>query len=532
MRRYSAKCKRDSLAYTDFNYWKGAGLAIGSGGSYAILKIPALTIGKHLIIPAGYLCWNKVIMLYPVVLSGGSGTRLWPLSRAALPKQFLPLVSEKTMFQETLGRLQGLADMAAPIVVCNSEHRFLAAEQLRAVDVAQLELILEPFGRNTAPAVAVAAFTAQAKDADAILLVLPADHLIRDVNGFHRAIQSALALAQQGKLVTFGVTPNEPATGFGYIERGAALPVADNAYAVARFVEKPNLEKAKSFLASGDFFWNSGMFVFKASAYLAELQQYCPDIFAAAQRAWKFSQRDLDFCRLDEAAFAECPSDSIDYAVMERTRSAAMVTVDIGWSDIGSWSALAGVSSHDARGNALRGDVYAAATDNCYIRSESRLIAAIGVKDLVVVETADAVLVIHKDVAQDVKHTVEYLKQAERSEHLVHRRVYRPWGYYEGIDVGERFQAKRITVNPGAKLSLQKHQYRAEHWVVVSGKARVTRGEDSLVLHADQSTYIPLGVIHRLENIGNEPLHLIEVQSGSYLGEDDIERFEDDYQRS
>lgn len=471
-------------------------------------------------------------MLYPVILSGGSGTRLWPLSRAALPKQFLPLVSEKTMFQETLGRLQGLSNMASPIVVCNNEHRFLAAEQLRAIDVAPLELILEPFGRNTAPAVAAAAFAAQSKDTDATLLILPADHLIQDVSGFHRAIQSALTLAQQDKLVTFGITPNEPATGFGYIERGAALRAADQAYAVARFVEKPDLKTAQTFLASGNFFWNSGMFVFKASTYLAELQQHRPDIYTAAQLAWQLSHRDLDFCRLDEAAFAECPSDSIDYAVMEYTQSAAMVTVDIDWSDIGSWSSLADASPHDARGNALRGDVYAAETDNCYIRSESRLVAAIGVKDLVIVETADAVLVIHKDAAQDVKHTVEYLKQAERSEHLVHRRVYRPWGYYEGIDIGERFQAKRITVNPGAKLSLQKHQFRAEHWVVVSGKARVTRGEDSLVLNADQSTYIPLGVIHRLENIGNDPLHLIEVQSGSYLGEDDIERFEDDYKRN
>ncbi|TAJ80665.1 MAG: mannose-1-phosphate guanylyltransferase/mannose-6-phosphate isomerase [Gallionellaceae bacterium] len=468
-------------------------------------------------------------MLYPVILSGGSGTRLWPLSRAALPKQFLPLVSEQTLFQETLLRLRGLNDMAAPIVVCNNEHRFLAAEQLRAIDVSPLALILEPFGRNTAPAVAAAAYVAQ--DADATLLVLPADHLIQDVAGFHRAIQAALLLAQQDKLVTFGITPDEPATGFGYIERGAALSATDQAYAVARFVEKPDLATAQTFLASGNFFWNSGMFVFKAATYLAELQRHRPDIHAAAQRAWQLSQRDLDFCRLDEAAFAECPSDSIDYAVMERTQAAAMVTVDIGWNDIGSWSSLSGTCAHDARGNAVRGDVYVAESDNCYLRAESRMIAAIGIKDMVVVETADAVLVMHKDSAQDVKHTVEYLKQAERTEHLVHRRVYRPWGYYEGIDVGERFQAKRITVNPGAKLSLQKHQYRAEHWVVVSGKARVTRGEDSLVLYPDQSTYIPLGVVHRLENIGDTPLHLIEVQSGSYLGEDDIVRLDDDYQR-
>ncbi|MDX8400567.1 MAG: mannose-1-phosphate guanylyltransferase/mannose-6-phosphate isomerase [Gallionellaceae bacterium] len=471
-------------------------------------------------------------MIFPIILSGGSGTRLWPLSRAALPKQFLPLISEQTMFQETLLRLREVKDMAAPIVVCNNEHRFLAAEQLRAIDISPLSLILEPFGRNTAPAVAAAAFAAQVEDVDATLLVLPADHLIQDVAAFHAAIQSALTLAQQDKLVTFGIKPSEAATGFGYIESGDPIKPIEQAYTVKRFVEKPNLATAQEFLSSGDFFWNSGMFVFKASAYLAELLKHRPDIHAAAQLAWQQSHRDFDFCRLDEAAFADCPSDSIDYAVMEHTRLAAMIAVDIGWNDIGSWSSLADNSPHDARGNAVRGDVYAAETDNCYIRSESRLVAAIGVQDLVIVETADAVLVMHKESAQDVKHTVDYLKQAERSEHLVHRRVYRPWGYYEGIDVGERFQAKRIVVNPGSKLSLQKHQYRAEHWVVVSGKARVTRGEDSLVLHANQSTYIPLGVIHRLENIGDTALHLIEVQSGEYLGEDDIERFEDDYQRN
>jgi mannose-1-phosphate guanylyltransferase/mannose-6-phosphate isomerase len=470
-------------------------------------------------------------MLYPVILSGGSGTRLWPMSRASLPKQFLPLVSDKTMFQETLLRLQGLPDMAAPLIICNNEHRFLAAEQLREIDVRPLSLVLEPFGRNTAPAVAVAALAATAKDRHAILLALPADHLIRNVPGFHAAIRSAVALAEQDRLVTFGIAPDEPATGFGYIERGEALDAAGHCYGVARFVEKPGLETAMQFLASGKFFWNSGMFVFKAGAYLDELQHYRPDIYAAARLAWQKSERDLDFCRLDEASFAACPSDSIDYAVMEHTQAAAMVAVDIGWSDIGSWSSLYDVSARDAQGNALRGDVYAAETANTYVRAESRMVAAIGVRDLVIVETADAVLVTHKDYAQDVKHAVEYLKQAERTEHLVHRRVYRPWGYYEGIDEGDRFQAKRIVVKPGSKLSLQMHRQRAEHWVVVSGRARVTRGEDTLVLYPDQSTYIPLGTRHRLENIGDEPLHLIEVQSGAYLGEDDIVRFEDDYKR-
>lgn len=470
-------------------------------------------------------------MLYPVILSGGSGTRLWPLSRAALPKQFLPLVSERTLFQETLLRLAGVPDIAAPMVICNAEHRFLAAEQLRDIDISPLSLILEPFGRNTAPAVAVAAFAAQTENPDAVLLVLPADHLIREVTGFHSAIRDAAELAAQDRLVTFGITPDAPATGFGYIERGSALG-GESRFSVARFVEKPDLETARRFVASGNYFWNSGMFVFKAAAYLAELARLRPDIHTAAHRAWQGCKRDLDFCRLDEEAFAACPSDSIDYAVMEHTRSAAMVAVDIGWNDIGSWSALADVSGPDAQGNVLRGDVYARESDNCYVRSESRMVAAIGVRDLVIVETADAVLVMHKDSAQDVKHTVEYLKQAERSEHLAHRRVYRPWGYYEGIDVGHRFKAKRIMVKPGAKLSLQMHQHRAEHWVVVSGKARVTRGEDTLMLYPDQSTYIPLGVKHRLENAGEAPLYLIEVQSGGYLGEDDIVRFDDDYRRN
>ena len=471
-------------------------------------------------------------MLYPVILSGGSGTRLWPLSRATLPKQFLPLVSQYTLFQETLLRLKDFPELAAPLVVCNNEHRFLAAEQLHAIHAAPLLQILEPAGRNTAPAVAIAAFAAQEKDAQAILLVLPADHLIQDVAAFHRAIRSALDLAQQEKLVTFGITPDEPATGFGYIERGAELGVGKQSFSVARFVEKPDSDTAKEFLASGNFFWNSGMFVFKAEVYLDELQRHRPDIYQAAQQAWRHSTHDLDFCRLDEKDFAACPAESIDYAVMEHTRAAAMVTVNIGWSDIGSWSSLADVCPQDSRGNALRGDVYTAETANSYVRAESRMVAAIGVRDLVIVETADAVLVMHKDFAQDVKHTVEYLKQAERTEHLIHRRVYRPWGYYEGIDVGDRFQAKRIMVKPGCKLSLQMHHHRAEHWVVVSGTAQVTRGDEVLLLHEDQSTYIPIGEKHRLENVGKLPLYLIEVQSGSYLGEDDIVRFEDEYKRS
>ena len=470
--------------------------------------------------------------IYPVILSGGSGTRLWPLSRTAMPKQFLPLLSEHTLFQETVLRLKGFPGMSAPLVVCNNHHRFLAAEQLHAIDTPPLLQILEPAGRNTAPAVAVSAFAALDREEGAILLVMPADHLIRDIPGFHQAIHQAGALARQDRLVTFGIKPDEPATGFGYIERGNALDAEGDAFSVARFVEKPDMETAKAFLASGNFFWNSGMFVFKASVYLNELQTYRPDIYQGAQLAWQHSTHDLDFCRLHESDFASCPSESIDYAVMERTQSAAMVAVDIGWNDIGSWSSLADVSAKDAKGNTVRGDVYMAESSGSYLRAESRMVAAIGVRDLVIVETADAVLVMHKDMAQDVKHAVEYLKQAERTEHLVHRRVYRPWGYYEGIDMGERFQVKRIMVKPGAKLSLQMHYHRAEHWIVVSGTAKVTCGDKVELLHENQSTYIPIGETHRLENVGKLPLFMIEVQSGSYLGEDDIVRFEDDYKRS
>jgi len=470
-------------------------------------------------------------MLYPTILSGGSGTRLWPLSRASLPKQFLPLLSDRSLFQETLLRLAGLPDMASPLIVCNDEHRFLAAEQMREIGLTPLNQILEPCGRNTAPAVAIAALAAMEHDTEAVLLVLPADHSIRNVEAFHAAAAHAVQLAEQGKLVTFGITPDAPATGFGYIERGEAIDASDQAFTVARFVEKPDLERAQQFLASGNYFWNSGMFVFRAATYLAELQRLRPDILAASREAWEQRRKVLDFCRLDEEAFTACPADSIDYAVMEHTRSAAMVAVDIDWSDIGSWSSLSDIAPCDEYGSVLHGDVYTAETTNTYVRAESRLVAAIGVKDLVIVETADAVLVTHKDCAQDVKHTVEYLKRAERSEHLTHRRVYRPWGYYEGIDAGDRFQAKRLMVKPGLKISLQMHNRRAEHWVVVTGRAKVTCGEDILHLEANQSTYIPVGVRHRLENIGEGPLFLIEVQSGDYLGEDDIIRFDDDYQR-
>lgn len=471
-------------------------------------------------------------MLFPVVLSGGSGTRLWPMSRAALPKQFLPLVTSFTMFQETVLRLSGLPDLASPIVVCNADHRFLASEQLRKIDVVPSSLLLEPVGKNTAPAVAIAAFTALAKDADAMLFVLPADHLVENVPAFHQAIEQAVRLAEHGGLVTFGIQPDAPATGFGYIEKGMPVAGEEGSYAVARFVEKPSAEVAESFLATGNYCWNSGMFVFKAAVYLEELKRHRPEMHLACEQAVKQASSDLDFCRIDEVAFAACPSDSIDYAVMEHTKQALMVSVDIGWSDVGSWEALADAVESGEDGNVKRGDVFAPETKNTYIRAESRMVVAMGLEDMVIVETADAVLVAHKDHSQNVKQAVEYLKQAERAEHLVHRKVYRPWGYYEGIDQGRYYQVKRIVVNVGQKLSLQLHQYRAEHWVLVEGLANVTVGRSKRLLVANESIYIPVGVKHRLENVGDIPLSLIEVQTGAYLGEDDIMRFEDIYKRS
>ncbi|HWQ38889.1 MAG TPA: mannose-1-phosphate guanylyltransferase/mannose-6-phosphate isomerase [Burkholderiales bacterium] len=469
--------------------------------------------------------------LHPIILCGGSGTRLWPLSRTLLPKQFLPLVAKYTMLQETVLRSKGLDGLAAPIVVCSSEHRFLAAEQLREVGVEPAAQILEPAGRNTAPAVAVAALAVAQSDAGGVMLVLPADHLIRDVPRFHRAVAQAAVHAQAGKLVTFGIVCKTPETGYGYIERGGAIPGANGSFAVARFVEKPDAARARQFVEAGTFYWNSGMFVFRADRYLEELSRFRPDILRASQEAWERRSQDLDFCRLDTESFTRCPAESIDYAVMEKTRDAVVVEADIGWSDIGSWASLWQVCAPDAQGNVTQGDVHLDGVRNSYVRAESRLVAAIGVEDLVIVETPDALLVTKKEHAQRVKDLVDALKAKQRDEYLVHRRVYRPWGYYEGLDSGERFQVKRIMVKPGCKLSLQMHHHRAEHWVVVSGTARVVRGEDSLLLSENQSTYIPLGVRHRLENVGKVPLHLIEVQSGGYLGEDDIVRFEDDYNR-
>ena len=470
--------------------------------------------------------------IYPVILSGGAGTRLWPLSRAVLPKQLLPLVADKTMLQETALRVANWPGVMAPLVVCGNDHRFMVAEQMREIGITPLGILLEPVGRNTAPAVAAAAHHLKAIDPEAVMLVLPADHVIENNAAFREAVERAITLVGQGALATFGIVPKTPETGYGYIRRGEQVANCGECFKVARFVEKPDLETAQGFLAEGGYYWNSGMFMFQADRYLAELQQHAPSIAASASQAMQSAYRDLDFCRLDEASFAACPSDSIDYAVMEHTRDAAVVPADIGWNDVGSWSALWEVQSKDEQGNAQRGDVYLDGVKNSLVRAESRIVAVVGVEDLVVVETQDAVLVAHKDQVQRVKQVVDHLKAKSRTEHLHHTRVYRPWGHYEGIDAGDRFQVKRITVKPGEKLSLQMHHHRAEHWVVVSGTARVTCGDKVSLLSENESTYIPIGMNHRLENPGKLPLHIIEVQSGSYLGEDDIVRFEDIYKRS
>jgi len=462
----------------------------------------------------------------PVVLSGGSGTRLWPLSRSAYPKQFLPLTSDNTMLQETLLRLRGIEAMGSPLVICNEEHRFMVAEQLREIELKPQAIMLEPVGRNTAPAVALAAL---AVEPDEILLILPADHVIEDIATFQAAIAEAVAEAEKGHLVTFGIVPTGPETGYGYIqaiEKGQAT-----AYKVNRFVEKPDLQTATQYLESGDYYWNSGMFVFKASRYLEELEKFNPEMLAACREAYQKAEEDLDFVRVDRATFEACPSDSIDYAVMEKTESAVVIPLDANWNDVGSWAALWEVSEKDAQGNALKGDVLTHDTSNSYIYSDQKLVATIGIKDLVVIETDDAVMVAPKERVQEVKEIVAQLKAKKRSESEQHRKVYRPWGYYDSIDNGERHQAKRIVVKPGAKLSLQMHHHRAEHWIVVKGTALVTRGDEQLIVSENESTYIPLGTIHCLENKGVIPLEMIEVQSGSYLGEDDIVRFEDKYGR-
>jgi len=468
-------------------------------------------------------------MLTPVLLSGGVGSRLWPVSREAHPKQFLPLAGEITMLQETLRRTASL-NASAPLVVCNEEHRFMVAEQLRQLELQAGALILEPLGRNTAPAVALAALHAVNTNPESVLLVLPADHLIKDVDAFVAAVIKAQPLAASGRLMTFGVVPTAPETGYGYIKCGAAL--ADDLYELERFVEKPDSATARGYLESGGYLWNSGMFLLRARSYLDELAKHAPEILSCCQRAMQAATVDLFFVRPDADAFKQCPSDSIDYAVMEKTNIGGVVSLDCGWSDVGAWSALWEVAERDIHGNACRGDVI---VDNCrdsFFRSESRLVAATGVDNLVVVETADAILIADRDKVQDVKRIVTTLKSRQREEAFLHRRVYRPWGSYESLVSSERFQVKRIVVNPKQRLSLQMHHHRAEHWIVVKGTAEVTCEDKVFMLGEDESTYIPLGHKHRLANPGQIPLEIIEVQSGAYLGEDDIVRFEDVYGRN
>lgn len=465
-------------------------------------------------------------MIQPIILGGGTGSRLWPLSRELYPKQFLALAGEATLFQDTVRRAAALPETAPPLVLCNLEHRFIVAEQLRALDCSG-EIVLEPVGRNTAPAIAVAALRRLADDP--LLLVLPADHRIAPQAAFAAAVAAAVPLAEDGVLVTFGVTPAAPETGFGYIRRGEPL---GGGFRVAAFVEKPDEDRARAMLAAGGHFWNSGMFLFKASVLLAELERLRPDILAACRAALDASRTDLDFLRLEAAAFAACPEESIDYAVMERTDRAAVVALDAAWSDLGSWAALLAAGDKDAAGNVTTGDVLVEDASGCYLHSRGALLAAVGVSDLIVVVTPDAVLVAHKDKTQQVKTVVNRLRRAKRGEAVAHRKVYRPWGAYETTDLADRFQVKRITVKPGQVLSLQKHHHRAEHWVVVRGTAAIVNGDREILLTEDQSTYIPVGGVHRLGNPGKIPLEIIEVQTGSYLGEDDIVRLEDVYDRT
>ncbi len=465
--------------------------------------------------------------MVPVIMSGGSGTRLWPLSRKHKPKQFLVLFGENTMFQETLRRLDGVDEVQSPIVVCNNDHRFMVAEQTHELGIQNPTILLEPFGRNTAPALAIAALQASMKGDDPILLVLAADHVIDNVPIFHQAIIKAQVEAEKGLLVTFGIVPTSPNTGYGYIRAAEKNTLSK----VKAFVEKPDLETAKSYVAAGDYYWNSGMFMFKASTLIAELEKFSPEILKSCRQALNKGQRDLDFIRLDHNEFKACPSDSIDYAVMEQTDKAVVVPLDAGWSDVGSWASLWECAEQDAENNVLQGDVMIDDVKNSYVRSDHRLVSVLGLDDVVVVETADAVMVASKDSAQNVKTIVNNLIKENRSESENHRLCYRPWGYYDCIDVGPRFQVKHITVNPGASLSLQLHYHRAEHWIVVTGCAEVTCDDEVTLLSENQSTFIPLGKKHRLHNPGKVPLEIIEVQSGSYLGEDDIVRFDDEYRR-
>ncbi len=480
--------------------------------------------------------------ILPVILAGGGGTRLWPLSREHYPKQFLSITGEDSLLQQTLGRLNGLeegqSEVKPAIIVTNEAHRFLVAEQARVKQETLHAIMLEPAGRNSAPALTVAAMASQAKGDDPIIFMMPSDHVIRSLSAFHTAIAEAAELAEKGMLITFGIVPDQPETGFGYIKRGTVVDANyPSAQAISAFVEKPDLATAQTYLDSGEYAWNSGMFMMKASVWLEAIKLFRSDIYEACLSAYTNGIADGDFFRLDKAAFEACPDDSVDYAVMEKITNSdafqsAVIALDAGWSDVGSWSSLWEISDQDEQGNVKQGDVFAHESKNNLLFAESRMLSVVGCDDLIVVETPDAVMVTKKDRAQDVKRIVEHLKQNDRDEYLMHRRVYRPWGDYEGIDAGDRYQVKRITVKPGESLSLQMHHHRAEHWIVVSGTAKVTRGDEEMLLSENMSTYIPLGVTHRLVNPGTIPLELIEVQSGSYLGEDDIVRFEDVYNRA
>ena len=465
--------------------------------------------------------------MIPVILSGGSGTRMWPYSRAMYPKQLLPLVSDNSMLQETMLRIKDLDGVQQPWLICNQEHRFLVAEQLRNIDVSPAGILLEPIGRNTAPAITLAALSVRPDD---IILVLPADHVIRDIQGFHNAIKLARQQADEDKLVTFGIIPSKAETGYGYIRADSEL--SDGVYQVAEFVEKPDRQNAEKYVKSGKYSWNSGMFMFKAGCFIEELKKFSPAIVEQCRKSLDDAKGDLDFVRVEQSAFEKCPSDSIDYAVMEKTDKAVVIPVDIGWNDVGSWSALWEVSEKDGDGNMLKGDVLTHDTQGCFIQNDKKLIATVGIKDLVLVETDDSILVADKNRVQEVKQIVNDLKKADRPETDLHRKVYRPWGYYDSIENGENYQVKRLAVYPGAKLSLQKHKHRAEHWVVVSGTARVVNGDREFDLQINESTYIPIGAIHQLSNLSDTLLEIIEVQSGEYLGEDDIERLEDVYGRA
>lgn len=467
-------------------------------------------------------------MITPVIMAGGTGSRLWPLSRKLMPKQFLKISSENTMIQETVIRLNGL-DVDSPLCICNEEHRFIVAEQMREIDSLG-KIILEPVGRNTAPAIALAALSLIEQSDNAVMLVLAADHVIENQNEFQNVVRKSVPLAEDGKLVTFGIVPSHAETGYGYIHKGDSC--FDVAFEVSQFVEKPNLETAEKYLSSGEYLWNSGMFMFKASRYIEELAKYNPQMLDACKKAIDHTSADMDFIRVDKEEFSLCPDDSIDYAVMEKTDSAVVVPLDANWNDIGSFSAIWDISDKDKLGNVHQGDVLSHNSSNNLVIAEQKLVATIGLDNCIVVETKDAVLVANKDNVQDVKKIVEQIKSLNRIEADIHRQVYRPWGHYDSIDFGERDQVKRISVKPGEKLSIQMHHHRAEHWIVVAGTAKVTNGEKTFLLTENQSTYIPAGVIHALENPGVLPLELIEVQSGSYLGEDDIVRFEDRYGRA